>query len=167
MDAIKNTNYGIKNIHRAGISLIEIIVVMGIFAVLAASLRFFPIDYFYARSLEDDATKIAFALRGARDRSITQESASAWGVHFENGPTGGDYFQVFKGDAFASGTVAERINLNETVQFTAPPSSSSTDVLFSKVAGLPTGGGSIIISLIAKPSVSKTITVLANGQIQY
>lgn len=150
-----------------GITMIELVVVMGIFAILAVSVRFFPIDLFYAKSLDDDATKIAFALRGAHDRAVAQEGASAWGVHFVNGPSGGDYYQVFEGDSFAAGVVAERVNLNETVQFLTPPSSSSSDVLFAKMTGLPSGASSLIISLVSKPSATKTISILSNGQIQY
>ena len=152
---------------KSGMSLVEIIIVMGIFVVLVASIRFFPIDYFYAQSLNDDATKIAFALRGARNRAVAQDSGSAWGVHFVNDAAGADYYQVFKGDAFASGTVFERVNLNETVQFTSPPSASSTDVTFSKVGGLPTGASSLIISLISEPTKTKTITILGTGQVDY
>lgn len=152
---------------RTGLSLIEIIVVMSIFIVLAASIRLFPIDYFYEQSLNDDAAKIAFTLRGAHDRAVAQERQNAWGVHFVNGPTGIDYYQVFVGSTFAGGTVVERVSLNETIKFDTPPASSSTDIIFSKMSGLPTGASSIIISIITKPSSSKTITVLANGQIQY
>lgn len=140
---------------------------MSIFIILAASVRFFPIDFFYARSLDDDAAKIAFALRGAHDRAVNQEQASAWGVRFTNNASGGDFYQVYKGDSFPSGTVVERVSLNETVQMTSPVSGATADVQFAKMTGLPTGAGSIIISLIAKPSVSKTITVLSNGQVQY
>lgn len=147
--------------------MIELVVVMGIFIMLAATVRFFPIDFFYAQSLNDDAAKIAAVLRGARDRSVTQEAASAWGVHFVNNATGPDYYQVFRGDNFATGTVTERVNLNETVQFVSPPSASTTDVMFSKMSGLPTGASSIIISLIARPSNSKTLTIVGSGQIQY
>lgn len=157
----------INRTNRMGFSLMEIIVVMGIVAVLVASIRFFPVGYFYAQSLDDDAAKIAFTLRGAHDRAVNQEQASAWGVHFVNDASGVDYYQVFKGDTFASGTVVERVNMNETIQLVSPPSASSTDILFAKMTGLPTGSSSIIISMITKPSSSKTITVLANGQIQY
>lgn len=156
-----------KNKNRAGFSLMEVIVVMGIFIVIAGMVRFFPMDYFYARSLEDDSAKISFALRGARDRAIVQDGASAWGVHFVNSASGADYYQVFRGNTFVTGTVTERIDLNETVQFTVPPSASSTDITFSQINGLPSGASSLIISLISKPATTKTITVLANGQIQY
>lgn len=156
-----------RDIQRAGISLVEVLIVMGIFTILAASIRFLPIGYFYEQSLADDAAKIAFTLRGAHDRAVTQEQQNSWGVHFVNGATGVDYYQVFSGSSFASGTVIERVNLNETIRFTTPPVASSTDVLFAKMTGLPTGAGSIIISIITRPSSSKTITVLANGQIQY
>lgn len=156
-----------KKEYEGGISLIEIVVVMGIFIVLVASIRFFPIDYFYARSLEDDATKIAFVLRGARDRAVAQDSGSMWGVHFVNDAAGMDYYQVFMGNTFASGLVVERINLNETVQFVSPPSASSTDVLFSKSSGLPSGASSLIIALISEPTDTKTITILGNGQVEY
>lgn len=167
MGSTKNIKYEIKNPYREGVTLIELVVVMGIFVMLAATIRFFPIDFFYVQSLNDDAAKVASVLRGARDRSVTQEGASAWGVHFVNNATGTDYYQVFKGDTFATGIVTERINLNETVQFVTPPSASTTDVMFSKMSGLPTGASSIIISLIVKPSAVKTITIVGSGQIKY
>lgn len=156
-----------KKKYRSGLSLMEVIIVMGIFVVLVTTIRFFPIDFFYTRSLDDDAAKIAFSLRGARDRAITQTDASAWGVHFVNATSGLDYYQVFKGDTYGAGTVVERINLNETVQFSNPPAVSSTDVMFSQIDGLPSGAGSIIIALISKPATIRTVTVLGNGQIQY
>ncbi|OGM94687.1 hypothetical protein A2524_02175 [Candidatus Wolfebacteria bacterium RIFOXYD12_FULL_48_21] len=167
MSTVKKIQYK-KGLHASpGMSLIELVIVMGIFIVLVTSIRFFPIDFFYAQSLSDDATKIAFTLRGTRDRAVAQDSESMWGVHFVNEATGTDYYQVFMGDTFASGAVVERVNLNETVQFTAPPSASSTDVLFSKLSGLPTGSGSLIISLISDPTKTKTITILGNGQVDY
>lgn len=153
--------------YRAGISLMEIIVVIGIFAVLAASVSFFPAGFFREKSLGDDAVKIAFTLRSARNRAVAQESGSKWGVHFVNNASGGDYYQVFKGDAFASGTIVERINLNESVQFVSPASAASIDVLFEKMSGLPPGASTIIISLIGDPTKTKTITIFGNGQVDY
>jgi len=167
MSTVKKIQYK-KGLHASpGMSLIELIVVMGIFIVLVTSIRFFPIDFFYAQSLNDDATKIAFTLRGTRDRAVAQDAESMWGVHFVNESTETDYYQVFKGDTFAEGAVVERVNLNETVQFTSPSLGSSEDVLFSKLNGLPTGANSLIISLISEPTETKTITVLENGQVDY
>lgn len=167
-DVTMDTKYYKKSSFcRAGVTMIELIVVMGIFVVLAASIRFFPMEYFYAQSMDNDAAKIAFALRGAHDRAVIQEQGSAWGIHFVNEATESDHYEVFMGDTFATGTVIERINLNEAIEFVDPPVASTTDVLFTKMTGLPTGAGSIIISVISKPATTKTITVLTNGQIQY
>lgn len=167
MNAIMDTTYTIKRSNRAGMSLVELMIVMGVFVILVASIRFFPVGYFYAQSLNDDVTKISFALRGAHDRAVAQDSGTAWGVHFVNDAAGVDYYQVFKGDTFASGTAVERINLNDSVQFISPPSASSTDVMFSKMSGLPTGASSVIISLISTPTKTRTITILGTGQIGY
>jgi type II secretory pathway pseudopilin PulG len=153
--------------YRDGMTMVELLVVMGILIILATAVRFFPIGFFYTQSINDDAMKIAFTLRGARDRSVVQKDASAWGVHFVNATGGVDYYQVFKGDTYGTGTVVERVELNGTVQFLTPPSASSTDVMFSKIYGLPSGAGSLILSLISRPATTKTVTVLANGQIQY
>ena len=127
----------------------------------------FPVGYFYARSLDDDATKIAFALRGAHDRAVAQEAGSAWGVHFVNTAGGDDYYQVFRGDTYALGTIVEKININNVVHFTVPPDASSTDIVFAKQSGLPTGGGSLIIALRSDPTKTKTITIMGTGQISY
>lgn len=157
-----------KNEYRSGVTLMELVVVMGMFIVVAAAVRFFPVDFFYNRSIEDDAAKIAFTLRGARDRAIVQDTGNAWGVHFVNqAGTQGDYYEVFKGDTYGTGTVVEKVNLNETVQFSLPVVASSTDILFAKVTGLPSGAGSVIISLISKQTTTRTINVLTSGQIQY
>ncbi len=150
-----------------GFTLVELLIVMGILVVMAMALKFFPIDYFYEKSLADDAAKIAFMLRATRDKSITQDSGGQWGAHFVNPASGVGYYNVFMGTSYAGGSVVSTTTLNETSQFVSPPSASSTDVLFAPVSGLPSGAGSIILSIIAKPATTKTITIMSSGQVQY
>jgi len=150
-----------------GFVVIELIIVIAFVVILSALAWPFYKGIIARTPVENTARDVVEVLRRAQTKAHGSEMNSTWGVHFVNGATGTDYYEVFKGDTFASGTVVERINLNETVQFISPPQAASADVLFSKLSGLPTGTSSLIISLISDPTNTKTISVLGAGQIDY
>ena len=119
-----------------------------------------------ASQLQSDAEEIAYALRGARDNSVNQKNSDEWGVHFDNAASPTGFFAVFEGANYASGKNIVRTNLSSSVIFKNPPVASSTDIIFSKMAGLPSSAASIIISL-NNSSSTKAITVNSSGEISY
>lgn len=149
-----------------GISLVELLIVIGIIVIMAVVLTPQLLGYYFKSQLTGDTAKIASTLRAARDKSITQEDATQWGVHFVNPSSGLDYYILFKGASYP-GTDVKRINLNPNVIFASIPSGSSTDRIFSKMIGLPSSTSSIIISLTNDSNASSTISITSSGEIQY
>ena len=150
-----------------GFSLLELVIVIAIIAILS-SIGFVKLtDYFIRNNLEKDAQKIAFTLKNARDRSMSQDRGLQWGVHFENPATGKGFYELFAGASYPGQTIL-RNNLNTGVEFLNPSASSTLDILFSKVTGLASASTTIVIALSEDTSITKSITISgANSEISY
>ncbi|KKR55666.1 MAG: hypothetical protein UT92_C0001G0009 [Candidatus Curtissbacteria bacterium GW2011_GWA1_40_24] len=148
-------------------TLIELLIVIGITVVLA-TISFLNIFNFRGQNdLDLTVKEIVVVLRNAQDRSISQESGSRWGVHFENPVSAGGFYDLFSGIDYSTSSLVSRSTLRSNLQFSDPAGGNSKDIIFSPVSGLPGGSSTIIIFTKNNPSVSSTIIVNSNGQIQY
>jgi hypothetical protein len=88
-------------------------------------------------------------------------------MHFEN-PVGADndFYQVWRGASYASGTIISRFPLEKTISYTNPASGSSKDVIFAKATGLPTASSTIGLQT-ASGGNTATITIDSSGRIDY
>ncbi len=148
-------------------TLIELLIVIGITAIISVVAFMNLFGYRGAQDLDLAVREIVMSLRNAQDRSISQESGNRFGVHFENPAGADDFYDLFSGTTYATGTIIAKSALRPTVQFSDPASGISKDVLFSPVSGLPSVSTTIIISLKRDASVSKTIIVNTNGNISF
>lgn len=144
---------------RMGFTLVEILIVLGVIAVLASFTGLNLVGIYHQRNLNNYSLKIVYILRAARDKSINQENASGWGVHFDNSSSS---FALFQGSSYNSGIVYQYIRLSSDVQFVAP--ASGQDIVFAKITGLPSSTSSVIISLVNDANTSSTITINSNGE---
>lgn len=151
----------------AGFTIIEILVILAIVAAVALFGGLSLYGVFKEKAIESDATRMAFSLRAAREKAISQEGGSQWGAHFESSVNSSGFYAVFSGPAFIPGTSAVYKNLDASVRFINPAPGNSLDIIFSKVYGLPSTSTSIIISLKSDISRQKIISVSQNGEIQY
>jgi len=150
-----------------GFSLLELVIVIAIFAILGTVGFVKLTDYFVRNNLEKDAQKIAFTLKNARDRSISQDRGLQWGVHFENPASGKGFYELFAGTSYPGQTIL-RNNLNTGIEFLNPSASSTLDILFSKVTGLASASTTIVIALAEDNSIIKSISISsANSEISY
>lgn len=150
-----------------GFTLIELLLAVGILAIVSVFGFINLFGYREAQDLDSTTREIVIILRNAQDRSISQESNNRFGVHFENPASGQGFYDLFSGTNYVSGVIISKFALRQDVQFSDPAGGNSKDVIFSPVTGLPNASTTIIISLKRDSSVSKTITVNSNGQIQY
>lgn len=151
----------------SGISLIEVLIVVAIVAIIAlfGGLNLFGI--YKQKALENNAAQIAFSLRAAREKSMSQEDSAQWGVYFGN--LGKPFYAVgqVQGALFIQNSTVTYKLLDSPVQYDNIATGGAATVYFSKIYGLPSGSSSIIISLRADSSQKKTIIVNENGEISY
>lgn len=145
---------------KSGFTLIEMLLVLAI-TVILATVGLLSLSGVRQRQSLDLAGKslIAF-LRDAQQKSISQESGNAWCVRLDNVEPGRDSYYLYP--STCSGTPATVVALPSSVEFSTP----TQDVTFSKVTGLPVSPATITIRLVGNPSVTKTITINAQGTIQ-
>ncbi len=150
-----------------GVTLVELLVALGIISILAGVGM---ANYFGSKNkkvLESGTLQIVAGLRETMERSKSQADDSQWGMHFEN-PLGSanDFYQIWKGVSYASGTIVSRAPLHESLQFTSPPANSSTDVIFSKATGLPQATSTIVIDSTSGGG-TVTVNIDPSGRIDY
>ena len=130
---------------RNGFTLIELLLVIAIVAVLA-TVSFVSISsYGVSNTLQRTGEEVAAAFRNTRQRSMSQENGTAWGMHFSNA-TSGDTYTSFGGTSYTSSTSRNAYTLGNGISFGNPPTSTSADILFNPLTGYP--NQSQIVSLI-------------------
>ncbi len=129
-----------------GFTLIEILIVMGIAAILAGLAATWSFDYVRSQRVESAARFILADLTQAQTDAYTQANDSAHGVLIES-----DQTTRFEGDSYATRTVsADVVN-----PYPSPVTVSGlTEVVFPAGALAPVAGGAITIS-----SDDKTFTI--------
>src|SRR3990167_5556453 len=155
-----------KSSKGAGFTLLEILLVFGIAAILAAATAPGFFRYRAARQLPAQVTSVVAVLRATQARAVSQEGGNQWGVHFEYPASDPQFYQVFSGASWAAGTKEVRTNLGTYVTFVAPASGASTDVIFTKRTGTTTAA-TITLALKSAPSTTQEdITVAEQGTIE-
>jgi len=153
--------------NKNGFTLVELLIVIGIIAIVSVTATFNIFSYRGQQELDLTAREIVVSLRNAQDRSISQESGSRFGIHFENPSGDQGFYDLFSGPTYATGTIISKTSLRSIIQFSDPTSGNNKDVIFAPVTGLPNASTTIIISLKRDASVNKTITINSNGQISF
>lgn len=150
-----------------GFTLIELIITVGMLVVIGSITMFNLFGFFQRKNLDSDALTIAYTLRAAHDKSVSQEDSSQWGVHFDN-VSGQNFYTLFEGAAYVSSTPSNMKKiLSPGVVFSSPAAATSTDFVFSKLYGLPAASGTVIIMLEGNAPSSRTISVSSNGMVGY
>jgi prepilin-type N-terminal cleavage/methylation domain-containing protein len=151
---------------KQGVTLIELLIAIGVIAVITGITTLYLVGARGAKDLDNDAKRIVVTLRDAQQRSMTQEEGDSWGVRFTENASGKDFFELFRTN---SATAFPRVILKDNIEFT-DPASGSKDIVFERLSGKPTSGsGTVEIKIVnsAPPSQTKTIFIGDNGTITY
>lgn len=127
-----------------GFTMVEIIIVMalvGIGMTFATKL----ISYYQNKKLILEAQEIMNQLEYAKERSITQDERSKWGVHFDNISASDIFFALFRGSEYQSSASFGRTNLDKSLRFLIPTSTQALDIVFNTLSGKPTSSEKVII----------------------
>jgi len=147
-------------------TLIELLIVIGITAIMAVFLIMSPLSFRSRQDLNLTVLEMTAVLRNAQDNSISQESGSVWGIYFDNTNDSG-FYDFFSGSDYSSTNIVSRSSLRSNIKFIQPAIGASSTVIFSAVSGLPVASTTIIIALREDLSSSRAIIINANGQIQH
>lgn len=145
-----------------GFTLLEVILIMGILAILTTV----GFGYYrnFARSIElESATNTLIAdLKTAQAKSMAGTDNRKWGIHIVNGAS--DYYEMFSTPttyADATASVSETTYLPNGVVFSSPAEGNTRDVLFTKITGTATASS---VSLNFE-STTRMITIKGVGTI--
>lgn len=145
-----------------GFTLLEVLIVIGILAVLTSISAPIYRNFVKTSELGVTAKIMTSFLREARSKSMTGNLNLKWGIHFVN--SGTDYYESFSTPTDYSDSLKSVIattSLPFGVNFTAPVSTS--DVIFGKIVGTTTA--TTTVTFTSTDGESKTVTVTPIGNI--
>lgn len=153
-----------------GYTLIELIIAIGIIAIVSTAAFLNLSGYAARRDLELATRRVAALFRDAQSRSVTQEDGMAWGVHIA-----GNQFQLLKrsaAGACGSGSQSSVVNLGVrlAVQSVLPVAYAS-DICFNSVTGFLTAAAApepviMSIGLISGGGTPGMVKIYNNGRIE-
>lgn len=137
-----------------GFTLVEILLVIGIFAILVSLITPLGLDFYRSQQLETDSQGIIQFLRRAQLKALFQENDSQYGLFL----TSSNYI-LFKGNSYLARDPQydEVFNLSNVIGV-----SGINEVVFSKLEGKPNVIGNIILSTGGD---SRIININALGRI--
>ncbi len=150
---------------RAGFTLLEIILVISLMSIVVVVGASYSILGQRTRTEIDSTTRtIVDILRRSQNNAITGEGFTTWGVRFDNGSN--DFYQMFSGANWTSGTQYESFTLPAGLVFGAPVEGASIEILFDIRTGKRTSGANnIIIQSGINSALKKTISISSEGKV--
>jgi len=143
-----------------GMSLVEMLIVIGILGILAAVVTPRLISFYSAYQLDALTQDLVQTIRFAEMHSMQSEGSSAYSVHLVSGS--GGTFTLYRGTNFA----ARDTNYDEV--HTLPGSlalnfsGTGPDITFSKLEGTTTNAGAVTISW-PDGNQARTVTITSYG----
>jgi len=113
-------------------TLVEILIVVGIIAILASFSFSVGLNFYKSQQLETQAQEILQTLRRAQSKAMAIELDSSFGVYFDNA---NKKYILFKGDSYSPGDpYNEEFDLPAIITL-----SGLSEVVFLKLEGIPKG----------------------------
>ncbi|KKU18141.1 MAG: hypothetical protein UX31_C0013G0019 [Candidatus Nomurabacteria bacterium GW2011_GWA1_46_11] len=143
-----------------GFTLVELLIVMGILAILAVVATSNYFAYRNRVNIDGEGSKAVEYFREAITRARSQQDGVDWAIHIDNGAS--DYYELLSGGA--TGTPVDRIYLSSGVAFTAT-TSSSTVTLTGGPTIAPVPSQINIGFITTDEALSEEIIIGTNGKV--
>lgn len=146
-----------------GFTLIEMLVVLA----LAGIVMFIVTGAFSSatgrEALDKETTVVLSLLDQARSQTLSAKNASVYGVHFEATKA-----TLFVGPSYSDASFSNVVEpMNPLVKIGAISlTGGGSDVVFNRLTGETGQSGTIILSLAASSTQTKTITIFSTGLAQ-
>ncbi len=142
-----------------GFTFVEILIVLGITAILAVSAGFIYGNFQVSAQLNESSAQVIQTIRTARQRSISRVNNSRHGVKLQS-----DRYILYQGSSYSSrdSDYDREIILGNSMSFST--TLVNDEINFSKGLGVPDNSGNIILShdTIGK----RTIIINAFGMVE-
>lgn len=144
-----------------GFTLIEIIVAIGVMAIIGTTLFIGFSAATENADLKTSAFKVVDALQFARTRTIASLASSQYGVHFEQAQ-----YVLFRGATYNASDPANIVYaLPVRVEIAnIALAGGGSDVVFDRITGKTSQNGILSVRLIANPSKLKRVEIAAAGR---
>ena len=149
-----------KTSTKRGLTLIEIIVVLGIFAIILAISMTVFINSRKTASLNSIRDTIVSTLEQAKSNALAGKGGTTHSVVFASSS-----FTMFTGSTFNASSTSNRIHNIDTGFALSTTYTSNNTVTFSRLNGLPQASGTITIKSLSDASSTKSIQIGTQGDI--
>lgn len=130
---------------RIGFSTVELLITIGVLAVLSGVSIFGVFAVKNSQNFKLDAQMIAEAIRFTQSKAQLGDGGIPWGIRFTNNAGGSQVIEIFSGSSYSASSTVETHQLSNTNIFTNPAPGFSEIILFEAVRGIPLGAQSIAI----------------------
>ena len=152
----------INNNYKKGFTLVEVLIVLGILAILSVIIFSTFIEFRKNQALVMDTDTVVEVLRQARNQTLLSKASSVYGVHFTSSK-----ITLFTGENYVENTATNQdftLNSTDTI-LTISIVPAGVDVVFNRLTGETVNSGTITVSLSGGLK-SKTVTIYKTGLIE-
>lgn len=152
-----------------GITLIELIVVIGIFGILLSAVSWSLSGFMNANQLNIHTEQLVHQLRTAQSHARLNLKDAHWGIHLDHndgGPHGS--YTFFKGETFGADPEFDmEFPLPRSVRLTSLNIEGDSDsIVFEKNSGTTHTTGSFVVYNHNDPDTHYTISINALGRVE-
>ncbi|TSC96260.1 MAG: Uncharacterized protein Athens101426_436 [Parcubacteria group bacterium Athens1014_26] len=145
--------------------MVELLIVIGLLTILATVVVPNFASFQNQKSLDNAAFQLKGYFQSTQQKSISQDGGSQWGIYLATVAGGRDFYKIFYGASYLSGTVTDSVYLPPKIKFINPAQGFSKEIIFSKLIGIPSAPATTSLAISGSPSVCKTIVINAAGLI--
>ncbi|MDD4988825.1 MAG: prepilin-type N-terminal cleavage/methylation domain-containing protein [Candidatus Pacebacteria bacterium] len=152
--------FGTKESFQKGFTLVEILVVVGLFGIILGLSLPVGVDFYRSYLFRSEKSMLVSVLQKARSEAMNNIDETTHGVHIDD-----KGYTIFRGEFFNEGSISnEFIAKNPSIAV-----STSTDIIFEQLTGdpVPPFGGGEATTTITDGIHTEVITINNEGRINY
>lgn len=147
-------------IMQKGFTIIELLVVLAIFGILAAFSYSSFVEYRDVQRSRTVVVDISSILKETKQRTLSSETDTQFGIHFSTSS-----LTIFEGAIYNPSLSSNRVHVFSGTDIKAQLSDSSSQIIFSRLTGVPSATGTIAIGHKSLNSTT-TLTVQGSGLVE-
>ena len=142
-----------------GFTLLEILISIAVISVISVLVVSGFSSFRESAQLNEAQSQILGVLRDARNRTLSSEKNTQYGVHFET-----SQIVLFSGSSYSFGLTSNEPHLFPPItRISSISLGGPVDIVFARLSGSVSASGTITIESISNTSKTKTITIISSG----